>query len=149
MTEADWNTPDITAANAVADAALANVLAKLTPADVRLIVAAVRHEEREKLEETRNKITKFLTEILTFCVHPKPCRVKVMGVAYALDLPLHMGRPMAEQARSMGVSRAAISNAATSISALLKLPPSRWMRPEKTAEASRKARVKVCKQQTK
>lgn len=90
-----------------------------------------------------NKALNLARSIITTCLHPRPNQIRCMAVSYALDLGWHNGRPMAEVAKTLGISRAALSNEATKIVKINGLPPSRWMRCEEATKASREARDRV------
>jgi len=144
----DWRTPDIEAGKKIAREDLERIVAKLEKAELALLIQGIQQHLSDKLKGKYEAIARFISESIVFCVFPSPCMVKVMGMAYALDLPFHMGRSMAAQARSMGVTRAAISNAAWQFTRRMKIPPSRWLRTEETTENNRKARLKACKPET-
>lgn len=145
--ETDWRTPDIDANQRIAAADLERIAAKLEKAELALLIEGLSRHIAAKRKGREDAVARFIGEAITFCVFPSPCMVNVMGVAYALDLPFHMGRSMSAQARSMGVTRAAISNAAWQFTRRHRLPPSRWLRSEETTENNRKARIKACKLQ--
>ena len=90
-----------------------------------------------------NKALNLARSIITTCLFPRPNEIRCMAVSYALDLGLHGSKPMAERAKTMGISRAALSNEATKIVKINGLPPSRWMRCEEATKASREARERV------
>jgi hypothetical protein len=141
----DWRTPDIDAGRNIARADLERIAAKLEKAELALLVEMITKMVSAKRRGKDEAIAKFVCECIVFCVFPSPCMVKVMGMSYAMDYPLHGGRSMSAQARSMGVTRAAISNAAWQFTRRMKIPPSRWLRTEETTENNRKARLKACK----
>jgi hypothetical protein len=146
--DTDWRTPDIDAGQRIAAADLERIAAKLEKAELALLVEGISRHIAAKRKGKEEAVARFISEAITFCVFPSPCMVNVMGLAYALDLPFHMGRSMSAQARSMGVTRAAISNAAWQFTRRMKIPPSRWLRTEGTTENNRKARLKACKPET-
>jgi hypothetical protein len=81
--------------------------------------------------------------IITTCLFPRPNEIRCMAASYALDLGLHGTKPMAETAKTMGISRAALSNEAWKIVRINGLPPSRWMRSDEATKSSREARDRV------
>jgi putative hemolysin len=109
-----------------------------------LLTESISMRVREQLKAEQIPILQFVSRALAYVTTPRPCNVKLMGVAYALDLPLHQDMPMAAQARRMGVTRASISNAAWVYCRQNGLAPSRWMRSESTTKASRQAREDYC-----
>jgi hypothetical protein len=141
----DWRTPDIDAGRNISRAEFERISARLEKAELALLIEGISRQIAAKRRRRDEAMMKFISEAIVFCVFPSPCMVNVMGLAYALDLPFHMGRSMSAQARSMGVTRAAISNAAWQFTRRMKIPPSRWLRTEETTEKNRKARLKACK----
>ena len=119
-------------------------LSKLTKEEAGIVVSEITAKARERMTERERKILNFLQRVFAFAMVPAPCAVKVMGMAYALELPLTMDLPMAAMARRMGVTRASLSNAAWSFCRQNDMAPSRWMRGEESTKASRKAREKFC-----
>lgn len=119
-------------------------LAKLTKEEAQIVVSEITAKARERMSERERRILQFLQKVFAFALVPAPCAVKVMGMAYALDLGITMELPMAAMARRMGVTRASLSNAAWNYCRQNDLEPSRWMRGEESAKASRKAREKFC-----
>lgn len=75
-------------------------------------------------------------------------RIKKWGMIYALDLPSHDGRSMAQTADAIGCTRSAISTQARDFTKTFNLQPSRWLRKESTVEKNRAARIKFCKDDT-
>lgn len=120
-------------------------LSKLTKEEAEIVVAEITSRTKSRMVERERKILHFLQRVASFSLVPTPCRVKVMGMAYALDLPITLDMPMAAMARRMGVTRASLSNAAWQFCRQNDLEPSRWMRSEESAKASRKAREKFVK----
>lgn len=114
------------------------IAAKLSRDDIRILT-----EELGQLSAaTSTSINHMIERTIAFCFLPAPCAVKIMGVAYALDLGMTMGLSISAQARQMGVTRASISNAAWQYCRTVGLQPSRWMRSEATTKANRQARVR-------
>lgn len=122
-------------------------LGKLTKEEAQIVVSEITTKARESMSD--RKILQFLQKVFAFALVPAPCAVKVMGMAYALDLSLTMDLPMASMARRMGVTRASLSNAAWLFCRQNDLDPSRWMRGEESTKASRKAREKFCEKNQK
>ena len=81
--------------------------------------------------------------IVTTCLFPRPNEIRCMAASYALDLGLHGNKPMAEMAKTMGITRASLSNEAWKIVRINGLPPSRWMRSDEATQSSREARDRV------
>lgn len=81
--------------------------------------------------------------VITTCLFPRPNEIRCMAASYALDLGLHGNVPMAEKAKTMGITRASLSNEAWKIVRINGLPPSRWMRSEEATKANREARDRV------
>ena len=122
-------------------------LGKLTKEEAQIVVSEITTKARESMSD--RKILQFLQKVFAFALVPAPCAVKVMGMAYALDLSLTMDLPMASMARRRGVTRASLSNAAWLFCRQNDLDPSRWMRGEESTKASRKAREKFCEKNQK
>lgn len=72
-------------------------------------------------------------------------RIKKWGMIYALDLPLHGGRSMAQTADAIGCTRAAISTQARDFTKIFNIKPSKWLRKESTVKKNRAARIAFCK----
>ena len=125
---------------------------KLTPPERDALIAVIYAECQERLKERESRIANFLKRIFTFCLTPSPCSVRMIGAAYALDLPgIHGDLSMAAMARKMDVTRASISNAAWDFvkqNRLHGIAPSRWMRSLESSKASRRAREKYCQPDT-
>lgn len=141
----DWRTPDIEAGERVKASDLERIAAKLEKAELAFLCKAIARQLAKKHRQIDEDVARFICETITFCVFPKPCAVNIAAVSYALDLPFHNGRSMAEHARHIGVTRASISNAAWEYTRRVRLEPSRWLRSEETTERNQKARKKVCK----
>ena len=90
-----------------------------------------------------NKALTLARSIITTCLFPRPNEIRCMAVSYALDLGLHGNKPMAEMAKTMGITRASLSNEACKIVRINGLPPSRWMRSDDATKSSREARDRV------
>lgn len=145
----DWRTPDLEADEHLTREAVQRITAKLTRAELRLLASSIASELQTQGQFECSRLAKFIGETLIFCTWPKPVPVHLIAVSYALDLPFHAGRSMAAQARAMGVTRAAISHAARQYVTRHNLPVSESMRREASAEASKSARIRVCKTKTK
>ena len=138
-------TPDQAADRSMRLESIAAITAKLTSREMALLTESVSQRVREQLKAEQIPILQFVSRALSYVTVPRPCPVKLMGLAYALDLSLHhLDMPMAAQARRMGVTRASISNAAWTYCRQNGLAPSRWMRSESTTKASRQAREDYC-----
>ena len=118
---------------------------KLHPDEFRAVVTLARLQIQERLEETQHKTHEWLTEIIAWLTmnYAPP---KKWGLIYALDLPLHDERNVAETARLVGCTRAAISVQMQDFAKTFKLTPSRWMRDDDAVENSRKARNDFCEE---
>ena len=90
-----------------------------------------------------SKALSLARSIITTCLFPRPNEIRCMAASYALDLGLHGNKPMAETAKTMGITRAALSNEAWKIVRINGLPPSRWMRSDEATKSSREARDRV------
>jgi len=139
-------TPDADVDAKLRQEVLRRALAKLTREEAEILVAEITSQARSRMSDRERHILHFLQKVAAFALVPKPCSIKVMGMAYALDLPITLELPMADMARRMGVSRASLSNAAWSFCRQNDLEPSRWMRSEETTRASRKARERFVRQ---
>ena len=118
---------------------------KLHPDEFRAVVTLARLQIQERLEETQHKTHEWLTEIILWLTQPY-APPKKWGLIYALDLPLHDERNVAETARLVGCTRAAISVQMQDFAKTFKLQPSRWMRDDDAVENSREARKNYCKE---
>lgn len=114
---------------------------KLHPDEFRAVVTLSRMQIQDKLDETQTKIHDWLTEIVLWLTQPYAVPKK-WGLIYALDLPLHDERNVAETARLAGCTRAAISVQMQHFAKTFGVPPSRWMRTDEAVENSREARIK-------
>jgi len=130
---------------------IATMMPKATPFQIRQAVRFYNRASRAMSEcgvsppsaIQGNKALNLARSIITTCLFPRPNEIRCMAVSYALDLGLHGNKPMAEMAKTMGISRAALSNEATKIVKINGLTPSRWMRCEEATKASREARERV------
>ena len=118
---------------------------ELHPDEFRAIVTLSRLQAQEKLDDAQTKIHGWLTEIITWLTQPYAAPKK-WGLIYALDLPLHDERNVAETARLVGCTRAAISVQMQDFAKTFKLQPSRWMRDDEAGENSRRARNDYCEE---
>jgi hypothetical protein len=116
---------------------------KLHPDEFKAIVTLARLQIQERLDETQSKTHCWLTDIIAWLTHPY-APPKKWGLIYALDLPLHDERNVAETARVVGCTRAAISVQMQDFAKVFKLQPSRWMRDDDAVENSRQARNDYC-----
>ena len=147
-------TPDMTDLD-TPDDILAEIIAQMMPnaslPQIKRAVGFYRKAEAKLVQAgvaplsaiNGNKALTLARSIITTCLFPRPNEIRCMAVSYALDLGLHGNKPMAEMAKTMGISRAALSNEATKIVKINGLPPSRWMRCEEATKASREARERV------
>lgn len=145
-------TPDVEVEKRERTRCAAAALRKLTPAEQSALVTVIMAECQERLKERESRIANFLKRIFTFCLTPSPCSVRMIGAAYALDLPgIHGDLSMAAMARKMDVTRASISNAAWDFvkqNRMHGIAPSRWMRSVESSKASRRARENYCQPET-
>jgi len=118
---------------------------KLHPDEFRAVVTLARLQAQERLDETQTKIHGWLTEIINWLTQPYAAPKK-WGLIYALDLPLHDERNVAETARLLGCTRAAISVQMQDFAKTFGVQPSRWMRDDDAVENSREARIKHCQE---
>lgn len=117
--------------------------AKLHPDEFKAVVTLARLQIQERLDETQIKTHAWLTDIIAWLTQPY-APPKKWGLIYALDLPLHDERNVAETARVVGCTRAAISVQMQDFAKTFKLTPSRWMRDDDAVENSRQARNDYC-----
>jgi hypothetical protein len=117
----------------------------LHPDEFRAVVTLARLQIQERLEETQHKTHEWLTEIILWLTQPY-APPKKWGLIYALDLPLHDERNVAETARLVGCTRAAISVQMQDFAKTFKLQPSRWMRDDEAVQNSRQARNDYCEE---
>ena len=121
----------------------ARAKAKLHPDEFKAVVTLARLQIQERLDEAQNKTHSFITEIIAWLTQPYAAPKK-WGLIYALDLPLHDERNVAETARLVGCTRAAISVQMQDFAKTFSIQPSRWMRDDDAVENSREARNKYC-----
>jgi len=119
--------------------------AKLHADEFRAVVTLARLQIQERLDETQIKTHAWLTEIVNWLTQPYAAPKK-WGLIYALDLPLHDERNVAETARLLGCTRAAISVQMQDFAKTFSIQPSRWMRDDDAVENSREARIKHCQE---
>ncbi len=116
---------------------------KLHPDELNAIVTLSRLQLQERLDETQTRIHNWLTDIIAWLTQPYS-PPKKWGMIYALDLPLHDERNIAETARVVGCTRAAISVQMQDFAKTFSIQPSRWMRDDDAVENSRAARNNYC-----
>ena len=121
----------------------ARAKAKLHPDEFKAVVTLARLQIQERLDETQTKTHAWLTEIVNWLTQPYSAPKK-WGLIYALDLPLHDERNVAETSRVVGCTRAAISVQMQDFAKTFNLQPSRWMRDDDAVENSREARNRFC-----
>jgi hypothetical protein len=121
----------------------ARAAAKLHPDEFRAITALARADIQERMDEMQSRMHDWLTEIVTWLTQPYSEKKK-WGMIYSLDLPLHDERNIAETARIIGCTRAAISGFAQQFAKTFKVMPSRWLRDDEAVEHSREAREGYC-----
>jgi len=137
-------TPDMDADDTMRDESFESIAAKLTCSEIEFLTAEMSRRIRADMADQLAKVQEFIFTAIALVCAPRPCLVRAIGLVYALDAPEHMGLTMAEHARRIGCSRASLSTAARNCCRLLRLQPSRWMRAESSAVASKAARIKVC-----
>lgn len=137
-------TPDIDADKIMRAESFDRIAAKLTPSEMSFLAGEISRRIRAEMADQLAKVQEFIFTAIALVCAPRPCLVRAIGLVYALDAPEHMGLTMAEHARRLGVSRASLSNAARDACRFLRLQPSRWMRADSSADASKAARIKVC-----
>lgn len=123
---------------------LAVAACKLHPDELRAITTLAKADVQERLDEVQSRIHDWLTEIVTWLTQPYSEKKK-WGMIYALDLPLHDERNIAETARIIGCTRASISGFAQQFAKTFNVMPSRWMRDDEAVEHSREAREGYCR----
>jgi hypothetical protein len=121
--------------------------AKLHPDEFKAVVTLARLQIQERLDETQHKMHLWTTDFVAWLCFP-PAAPKTWGAVYAMDLPLHDELNIAEMARKIGCTRAAISHQAQRFAQTFKLQPSRWMRDDDAVENSRQARNDYCEDKT-
>lgn len=123
-------------------------LARLHPDDSEAVRNYFMREQDDRLDLMRSRVNGLIVRVFSFCCIPQFCTVRMWGVIYALDLPIHGDLEMADRARKLGCHRATISTAARDFVKIAKLQPSRWMRADTTVEANKQARERnLIKQQ--
>lgn len=142
----DLDTPDDILAEIIADMMPTASLPQIKravgfyrKAEAKLVQAGVAPLSAVK----GNKALTLARSIITTCLFPRPNEIRCMAVSYALDLGMHFNKPMAEMAKTMGITRASLSNEACKIVRINGLPPSRWMRSDDATKSSREARDRV------
>jgi hypothetical protein len=133
--------PDEEVAAAEEAARVTAILEELSAEDHALLQRHFTVEAVEMMALMRHRTLNLSESIVRFCCFPFAWP-KVWGVIYALDLATHDGRNMDETARMLGCKRATISIHARNFLEINNLPPSRWMRAEKSAGRSKQAREK-------
>lgn len=140
-------TPDQEAIAAEEDQRLAEIISSLTVDDLEILRHHLTSEARDHILDIQQRMLGLIENVVTFTCFPhNTC--KVWGLIYALDLGLHRGRNMAETARQIGSTRAALSVHAREFLELTRMPPSRWMRSETSAGNSQYARQKTVREKT-
>ena len=128
-------------------ASMKHVLNLLSP-ELREVLAAHIQEQREEARgETMLHVFAMFSRLLSYCVFPV-CWTKIFGIVYAFDLPQHNEASMAEQARRLGCSRAALSFAAQDAARAFGVSPSRWLRGDSAVRSSGRARNLFVEQAT-
>ena len=97
----------------------------------------------DQISDMMERTVQFATDFMAWFAFPFTERKK-WRVIYALDLPLHNERNMAETARIIGCTRASISLAARDFARTFGIEPSRWLRDDDAVEHSREARGNYC-----
>ena len=109
----------------------------------RFVVKVMERANPYREDMRATAVLNLARSVITTCLFPRPNEIRCMAASYALDLGLHGNKPMAETAKTMGVTRASLSNEAWKIVRINGLPPSRWMRSEEATKANREARDRV------
>lgn len=104
------------------------------------------HDARMRAIEMINRFACDLEANLRHC--PISFQTKFWGISYGLGLLICAGAPMFEKARELGVSRAALSHHANKFCLSNDLPPSIYMRPEKSRENYIEARMRNLRDQS-
>ena len=108
--------------------------------EARAILVEHMRQQREECEkQAKERATLMLVKLFGWACFPVT-HSKLWGVVYALDLPYHGGKSLADKARELGLERASISHAARQVVTMFGLKPSRWMRSEDTVQANKQAR---------
>lgn len=131
--------PDEEASEREGEAVVSRLMEGLEAWQHELLREHFAAENEEAMRDMQARMVGLLTKVVTFVCFPY-APAKLWGVVYALDLPLHNGRNMAETAARLGMSRAAISVHARDFLEVTGMPPSRWMRGEAAVVNSREAR---------